>query len=224
MSRIHGMSRASRCVDERLRARAELAPLRVADEVVALRLPVEVVVGRAVDLRFERRRGGGGAGARARAAPPPARRLSACTRTPSSTRPASPVERVLPNVTSLPAMCCNSMTTCSSTWPIHVPSSSVIRRTNPPGSPYEHPCSCRPGSRSSERVHEVLPEPHRRPVLQHAEVDHLPDDGEVGVDVGADVDVRGADVHGGSGAEGRDRRQIVGAALVVALVRADGVA
>ena len=92
----------------------------------------------------------------------------------------------------------------------------------PAGLAVRAPVLLQAGEPLHEGVHEVLPDPHRRPFLQHAEVDHLPDDGEVGVDVGADIDVRGADVHGDRGQRAENRRQIVGAALVVALVRAGG--
>ena len=42
--------------------------------------------------------------------------------------------RVLPKVTSSPAMFCSSSATCSITWPSQVPSPSRMRRTKPPGS------------------------------------------------------------------------------------------
>jgi hypothetical protein len=61
----------------------------------------------------------------------------------------APVPRVLPNVTLAPVSTWTSIATCSSTWPSQVPSSSRMRRMNPPSSPYEQVCCSRLGSAAS---------------------------------------------------------------------------
>ena len=68
-----------------------------------------------------------------------------------------PALRVLPNVTSSPAMFCSSMATCSSTCPSQVPSPSRMRLKKPPVSRYEQPCSARPGSAAASASTNPLP-------------------------------------------------------------------
>ncbi len=115
------------------RARAQRLALGEADEAVAAALEVEMLgveVGRAQLRRQQRMEQ-----LQRRAGPPPGRPPPARTRRRRKYSPGSPVPRVLPKVTGVPATFCSSIATCSSTWPSQVPSPSCRRRTKPPGSP-----------------------------------------------------------------------------------------
>ena len=131
---------------------AERAALREADELIARLGPVPAV---AAPRRPDgARRAAGSTAVAGRARRPRYPHRAARTRRRRCRRPGAPALRVLPKVTSSPAMFCSSMATCSSTCPSQVPSSSRMRRKKPARLAVRAAVLRQAGKRARKRVDE----------------------------------------------------------------------
>ena len=162
--------------DQRSCRRAEFLALGMQDKAAQLVFPIECRIERVVGLLPQRRRQQDASATATPTRPPPSLHRADDTHKPCCTGPRTPVPRVRPKVTSVPATFCTSIAQCSRMWPIQVPSSSRNLRKNPPSVAVRAAVIAQARQSGDQTFNEIRSDFCRGPVLQYSQINDVPYD------------------------------------------------